>query len=179
MLEAIGNIGELVAAIATVATLFYLAVQIRHGATASQAASQQALLDTFFESAWELGRDMERARVVGAGLVAFDSLSERDKTSFTLILGRFVGNIEKGLRLRAADLIDDATLDSVATGMVASIRAPGGQEWWQSYRLAANPLVVEYLDRRVANPNEPRWDELFPYWAHWACEATNGGEPAA
>jgi len=169
----------MVAAIATVATLFYLALQIRHSARASQAASQQALLDTFFDTTWELGGDMERARVVGAGLVAFDSLSDRDKTCFTLTMGRFVGNIEKGLRLRAADLIDDATLDSVATGMVASIRAPGGQAWWESYRAAANPLVVEYLDRRAADPEEPRWDEAFMYWARWSSDAPAGDEPAA
>jgi hypothetical protein len=63
--------------------------------------------------------------------------------------------------------------------MVASIRSPGGRAWWESYRAAADPLVVEYLDRRAASPDEPRWDEAFPYWARWASEATAGREPDA
>ena len=49
-----GSIGELVAAIATVATLFYLAMQIRQGTRATRAASNQArataLTSPFFAS---------------------------------------------------------------------------------------------------------------------------------
>ena len=53
-IEALGSIGELVAAIATIATLFYLATQIRHSSEATRGASQQALLDTSFDASWSL-----------------------------------------------------------------------------------------------------------------------------
>ena len=146
-IEALGSVGELIAAVATVATLFYLATQIRHGTEATRATSQQALLDTFFDSGWELAQDMELARVVGAGLVSFESLDDREKTAFSLILLRYIGNLEKGLRLREAGLIDEATLDSVGRNLVASIKAPGGAQWWKLRVKAVSPMVIEYIER--------------------------------
>ena len=117
-IEALGSIGELVAAIATIATLFYLAMQIRHSSEATRGASQQALIDTSFDTSWQLGRDAQHAWVVGAGLQDFDALSDRDKTIFSLTVQRYVGNLEKGLRLREAGLIDRETVDSVANGVI-------------------------------------------------------------
>ena len=178
-IEALGSIGELVAAIATIATLFYLAMQIRHSSEATRGASQQALLDTSFDASWELGRDAEHARIVGAGFLDFEELNDRDKTIFALTVQRYVGNLEKGLRLREAGLIDSETLDSVGGGVVMVITSPGGAKWWQSYRAAVAPLVVDYLDRRIAEPIENRitWDQLWPYWARWAAKDRAKDEP--
>jgi len=172
-IEAVGSIGELIAAIATVATLFYLAMQIRHSVEATRATSQQALLDTYHDSTWDLGRDMELARLVGVGLVAFDSLDDREKTAFSLVLLRYVGNVEKGLRLRAAGLIDQETLDSVASNLVAALKAPGGAEWWKVAVSFVAPIVVEYLDRRLSDPDDHviPWNEQIPFWARWATES--------
>ena len=164
-----GSIGELVAAIATIATLFYLAMQIRHGTEATRAASQQALLDTFSEAGWELARNLELARIVGAGLVSFESLDDREKTAFSLILFRYVSNVEKGLRLRASGLIDQDTLDGVAGNLVAVMKAPGGAQWWKICAPFASPIVIEYVDQRLSDPQDASipWDEQLPFWASW------------
>ena len=179
-IEALGSIGELVAAIATIATLFYLAMQIRHSSEATRGASQQALIDTSFDASWELGRNVELARVVGAGLLDFDALDDRDKTTFTFIVQRYVGNLEKGLRLRERGLIDGETVDSVANGVLMVVRSPGGAKWWQVYRAGAATIVVEYLDRRMADPaeNQIGWDELWPYWARWVAQDRRHDEHA-
>jgi hypothetical protein len=179
-IEALGSIGELIAAIATIATLFYLAMQIRHSSEATRGASQQALIDTSFDASWELGRDVELARVVGAGLLDFDALNDRDKTTFTFIVQRYVGNLEKGLRLRKMGLIDGETVDSVANGLLIVVMSPGGAKWWQGYRAGAATIVAEYLDRRIADPdaNQISWDELWPYWARWVTQERRQDEQA-
>ncbi len=178
-IEALGSIGELVAAIATIATLFYLAMQIRHSSEATRGASQQALLDTSFDASWELGRDVEHARIVGAGLLDFDALNDRDKTIFSLTVQRYVGNLEKGLRLREAGLIDPETLDSVGLGVVLVIESPGGASWWESYRVAAPSMVTDYLDQRIAaGEHQVTWDEVWPYWARWVAKDRADGESA-
>ena len=176
-----GSIGELVAAIATIATLFYLAMQIRHSSEATRGASQQALLDTSFDASFELGRDVERLRILGAGLADFDLLNDRDKTIFAIAAQRYVGNLEKGLRLRQAGLIDHETVDSVGAGVLLILRSPGGAKWWQGYRLAVPPIVVEYLERRIADPDENpiAWDAIWPYWARWVAKDRSDNEPAA
>ena len=178
-IEAIGSIGELVAAIATIATLFYLAMQIRHSSEATRAASQQDLLDTSFDASWELGRDVELARIVGAGLLDFDGLDDRDKTRFSHLVQRYVGNLEKGLRLREAGLIDREALDSVGGGVIVVIKSPGGAAWWQSYRAGAADIVTDYVDRRIAEDIPISWDEIWPYWARWAEKDRADRESAA
>jgi hypothetical protein len=176
---ALGSIGEFIAALATLATLFYLATQIRRSSEATRGASQQALLDTTFDASWELGRDPEHARIVGAGFLAFDALSDRDKTIFALTIQRYVGNLEKGLRLQAAGLVDRETVDQVALGVVVVIRSPGGAEWWNDYKPAAAPIVVQYLAERLATQNnDPTWDQLWPYWARWAASESSNDETA-
>jgi len=178
--EALGSIGELVAAIATIATLFYLAMQIRHSSQATRGASQQALLDTSFDTSFELGRNVEHTRILGAGLLDFDALDDCEKTTFALMVQRYVGNLEKGLRLRETGLIDGDTVDSVANGVLMVVRSPGGAKWWQSYRGGAATIVTEYLDRRMADPTENPigWDELWPYWARWVTQDRGHDEHA-
>ena len=88
-------------------------------------------------------------------------------------IGPVSGNLEKGLRLRAAGLIDQETIDGVAKGMVATIQSPGGAQWWKVYRKnMASPIVAAYVDRRIGDPLEtqPPWDEQWTSWADWAAE---------
>ena len=70
--------------------------------------------------------------------------------------------------------------DSVGTGVLVVIRSSGGAKWWRSYRVAAAPIVVDYLDRRLADPEESliTWEEIWPYWKRWV-EKDAGDEPAA
>jgi hypothetical protein len=92
-----------------------------------------------------------------------------------------VGNLEKGLRLREAGLIDRETVDSVGGGVLLILRSPGGAKWWQSYRVAVPPTVIDYLDQRLADPSETplSWDEIWPYWARWVAKDRGHDEPAA
>ena len=71
----------------------------------------------------------------------FESLDDREKTAFTLILMRYVGNLEKGLRLRESGLIDEETLDSVGRNLVACMKAPGGAQWWKIVGPQVSPIL--------------------------------------
>ncbi len=178
-IEDVGALGELIAAIATVATLFYLATQIRQSTGVARAASQQALLDTFAEMNAELYRNRDLARLVGAGLMSFEALDDSDKTIFMLVLSRYVVNLEKGILLYNAGLIDQDTLDSVASALVASVRAPGGAEWWATVAMkVSSPLVAEYVDGKLAESTAHfvAWNEYFPFWARWGQRPDPSGD---
>jgi len=72
--DAIGAIGEIVGAVAVVATLGYLAVQIRQNTRADRASSRQTVLDDFYSSLWETARDAELRRITTSGLASFGDL---------------------------------------------------------------------------------------------------------
>jgi hypothetical protein len=156
-------------------------MQIRHSSQATRGASQQALLDTSFDASFELGRNVEHTRILGAGLLDFDALDDRDKTTFAFMVQRYVGNLEKGLRLWEAGLIDRETVDSVGGGVLLVIRSPGGAKWWQSYQVAVPPIVVDYLNQRLADPGDTSmsWEEIWPYWARWVAKDRAHDEPLA
>ncbi len=70
-----GSIGEIVGAIATVATLLYLAVQIRQNNRLVAASIADSSRDSMNELARILGANPEAARVYAAGVQDPSSLS--------------------------------------------------------------------------------------------------------
>ncbi len=83
---------------------------------------------------------------------------------------RYVGNLEKGLRLRESGLIDEETLDSVGRNLVACMKAPGGAEWWKIVGPQVSPILSEYMERKAGEVSVP-WEEQFPFWTRWASES--------
>ena len=163
--EALGAIGEIVGAIAVVLTLGYLAVQIRQSNRSSRAAARQALIDTFYDSVWEIGRDRELSSLFGHGFSNFESLSDGDKARFLNIAGRFEGNLYNGILLRDAGFLDAKTLNEIGDRFIGAIQARGGTEWRRSMG-GFTPLVEDYIEKRIKEVPEPhrRVDERFPYW---------------
>ena len=78
-IQDLGSIGELVAAIATVVTLVYLAVQIRQNTKMIGASLAQAHRDARNDTTRFLATDPETARVYRHGLRDPDSLGDTPK----------------------------------------------------------------------------------------------------
>ena len=58
-LQDLGSLGEFIAAIATLATLIYLALQIRQNTLESQAASRNLVSQSLVDFAYHVSRDFE------------------------------------------------------------------------------------------------------------------------
>ena len=78
----LGSIGELIGAIATVATLAYLAVQIRSSTRAVRSASAQSVHESFATWYRMLATDRELSDLTTKGLRDYSSLSESEKARF-------------------------------------------------------------------------------------------------
>ena len=81
-IEDIGSLGELIGAIATVATLFYLAGQIRANTGAVKSAAAQSVHENFATWYRMLASDPELAQVLTDGLRDYSTLSESGKARF-------------------------------------------------------------------------------------------------
>ena len=64
MLDDLGNIGDLVGGIGVVATVIYLAVQIRHGTASTRSASYQAVVSAISDWSRAIGSDENTARIL-------------------------------------------------------------------------------------------------------------------
>ena len=81
-----GAIGEILGAIATIATLVYLATQVRQNTQALQAASMDSTTKTANEIRASLFGDPEITNIYFSGLSDVSSLSEIDRERFRLIM---------------------------------------------------------------------------------------------
>ena len=86
-IQDLGSFGELVAALATVATLIYLAVQIRQNTQTTQAASFHAIYDSMNHVNVAVIQNSELTRIWLAGSEDRSTLNpeERHKFDFTLL----------------------------------------------------------------------------------------------
>ena len=145
--DAIGAIGEILGAVAVVATLFYLSYQIRQSTRSARASSRQILIDTFYDHSWKMGSDAELNTIIRAGLSDFDALSDEDKFRFNNLIARFEGNLYNGILLYEDGLLDEETLHEIGDRFVESLATKGGKAWYESVgRLT--PRVAQYVESR-------------------------------
>jgi hypothetical protein len=165
LLETLAQAGELVGGLGALAALGYLAIQIRQSNTLAKAHSRQTLLDNFSQLNWEMARDPELARVISLGLQKWPVLSETDKTSFDLAMGRYLSNLHNGLLLMDAGMLDKETFDVIANYMLICIPTPGGSNWWRDTAMAA-PVVREYIDLRTKDASglPGNFKDVVPHW---------------
>jgi hypothetical protein len=90
-IENLGNIGEFVAAIATLITLAYLAVQIRQNTRAVRAASHHSVTDSFNHINAIIGTDPAAARIFRLGLEGLENLDEDEQFSFAFLMLEALG----------------------------------------------------------------------------------------
>jgi hypothetical protein len=92
--DAIGAVGEIVGAMAVVVTLIYLAVQVRRGTSATQAASVQAAAALDHEFLMSVGLDPVAAGIWASYLAAPESLSADQKTQGHLLMASLLRRLE-------------------------------------------------------------------------------------
>ena len=157
--DAIGAIGELVSAAAVVVSLLYLGVQLRAGSRTSAAAARQQYIATFDALNDKLIDDDVLQDILVRGMADLKSLNPSERRKLNIFLTGFLRNIWKGLLLHRDGLIDDATLSWISDHFVATLKSPGGAQWWEELDFEFDQGTREYLDQRLqASP----FDALDP-----------------
>jgi len=156
-LQDIGSIGELVAAIATVATLVYLSIQVRHNSHAlnrsnefAQAGSIHDITLLFNELNWRLAGDGELADIYTRALAGED-LAPTEATRFVAFVNTYVATIEnlvgqQALELGYSELDSSSALDLLAPVLRQLLETKDGARWW---RETAPHLYIEEFRNQV------------------------------
>ncbi|MBM4381805.1 MAG: hypothetical protein FJ091_00415 [Deltaproteobacteria bacterium] len=149
-LEQLGNLGDFVAAVATVVTLAYLALQIRASASATRAASHQATTDSFIQANLAISQNAELARIWVAGCAQRSPLSAEDRQRFdTLLLSYF--HIFDSIHYQAHAGTGERELLRAEERSIATLVAmPGVREWWAENPYAFSTEFRAYIDGLIA-----------------------------
>ena len=151
-LQDLGSIGELIAAIATLATLVYLALQIRANTRAVQAESRRSEMQTIAAIAQPLVADPEVARLFNAGLAGSSSLSPEDETRFFMLLGNFIGADAAIFDEVRSGVISNESLEPRVENLRAFLCSPGGRAYWERFHGRHSESFQRFVEQEVLKP---------------------------
>ncbi len=155
-LQDLGILGEIVAAVATVATLVYLSIQVRHNSQAlarsndfARANSIHNLTLSFNELNWQLAGDGELADIHTRAL-NHESLTPAETTRFLAFVNTYVATIEnlvgqQSLALGYSDLDSASALELFGPILRDLLQTEAGAAWWRD--MAPQLYIESFRDQ--------------------------------
>ena len=148
--EFIGGVGSVIGALAVLATLIYLAVQVRQNTALARAAAQREINRSFQDA---LGQLKQERRIYQRGCLDFDGMSRADQLGFDLSIAPIINHLDQVLRMHQQGLETQDNVDAYGTICLAILQAPGARSWWGRAKRYFVRETREYLDRRFADPS--------------------------
>ena len=146
--DAVAAIAQLVGSIAVVASLGYLAVQIRRSSRDSQLTIYFSLRSNVQHFRSMLAENPELARIYREGLANAEQLSDDDRWRFGALMQYEYAFFEDYFHLgREVPLFPRATDD---LRWFAS--RPGARDWWRKGRRLYHPDFQRHVDDLIASP---------------------------
>ena len=143
--DAIGAVGEIVGAIAVVASLAYLAIQIRNQNSEAKAATLQQVLESNAAAISQL-QDPELADIWLKGIDDFRSLSDVHRLRFVIYLASTMRSFENAFFQMKANRLDDETWNTLSSVVRDVASTAGFQEFMKIRKHHFRPEFVEYLE---------------------------------
>ena len=163
--DAIGAIGEWAGAIVVVATLFYLASQVKQSQTMERAVAQRDLLQRVanWNNRVHENSDGTYDNFV-LGLREYASAPPSVKMYVDNYVGEFIFITEAALNMRRDGFFSDGTWAGIEGSAIALLRTPGGAQWWEHAQLFIGHEIVEHLKKRLTEvgPDFPSFLDFLP-----------------
>ena len=140
--DAIGAIGEIAGALGVIATLMYLAIQLRQSTRASRVAAVQNSMENSARFSEMIVADEELARIFYSGLSDPDELSATERRRFVTILNVFMRRESVAYYLYRQGALPEALWSARARAFGSSLNQPGLKVYLDT---AAESLPAEFV----------------------------------
>jgi len=146
-IQDLGSIGELVAAVATVATLVYLATQIRQNTRTVRASSINSNADNSTAMALAIGRDYETTKIYFAGLAGGANFDDVQQRQFEMLLGAYLRQLQQIAFLEEEGVASGTLTDEYQSQLAWLVTQPGFDSYWESWHVTAGPKLRDIVIR--------------------------------
>ena len=150
-IQDLGSLGELIAAIATVATLIYLATQLRQNSNQLKGDAIVAINNTEEALVEDLRDDEDLVRAFVNALNDWHSVSPQQQTRVHLYLHAYTRWCETCWLLLQRGALDEITYQSREDTMLFILSPKGGQEWWGTVKIVFDARFASRIDQQLAN----------------------------
>ena len=161
-LNQIYNASQILAAIAVVASLIFVGLQLRQSDRTQRANSLQSVLDGYRDRTFLPGINSGEVMSIWArGLTSLDLLDANDKRRFWFILLNEFLHMQHVGKLRGLKMIEPVDYDAWLSYTASLVRTPGGAALWPVAKLVITPTVCALIDDYLKrNPNQPSFLEV-------------------
>jgi hypothetical protein len=148
-IEDLGNIGELLAALATLATLIYLAVQVRQNTRALKSATFQNITAEMASNVAPISASAELAAIMVKGIPDPDCLTAEERLRLASVLVASFRRMESIYVQSTLGSIDDELKEGFEISMATLLATPFGSEWWSNAKVTFYEPFVTHMDKRI------------------------------
>ena len=125
--------GEFLGGIAVVASLIYLASQIRQNSRLLEASIADTRLKSQTEGTTLMVQDAEVSRIFWDGIADRSSLSEADRRRFDPLVSMWFTGHRENYKFYRDEMISRETWDGYEQAMRWQLQQPGMREWWREW----------------------------------------------
>jgi hypothetical protein len=130
--DAIGAVGEVVGAAGVIATLAYLALQIRHSWKATGVETYQNLSVEYVTTSNLLASDPNLSRIYNLGIQDYSALEDEDATQFSFYMYSTFTHLENAYYLHESRTLEEEIWEKYRNQISWYTRnAPGVVQWWK------------------------------------------------
>jgi len=165
-LQSLANLGEIVGAAAVVASLLYLAVQVRQGTNAQRTENYARALERISSVQSALSLDSEISRIFASGVQDTSSLTPLEKIRFTWALYESFDAFEFMFHTYEINQIPEEVWERWSATVAWWMSFPGVQAWWQSRPVQFSRSFTLFVESIIQdNPTDAdanlRWQEFI------------------
>ena len=155
-IQDLGSIGELVAAIATLVTLIYLATQVRQNTRALKSATFQNISGEMGKNVEPIISNADLAAVMVKGNTDPDSLSAEERLRYSSMLVASFRRLESVYVQHQLGSIDEELKEGFEISMMAVLQIPFAADWWKTAKMAFYKPFTDHVDQRLDSGEIPR-----------------------
>ena len=144
-LQDLGSLGEFVAAIATLVTLVYLALQIKQNTREAQAASRNSVSQSFVDFCTHISSDIEITKLTRRGFIEPETLDDDETLRFDCIIMALLQSFESAFAQWQRHVLTDDDWEKWVVLIKQYMAQPGVQQFWIRGAPAFNPAFRGYV----------------------------------
>jgi hypothetical protein len=148
--DAIGAIAELSGAAGVIASLVYLATQIRHSTRNERARAFQEIFSSHNAHNHEMF-GVHNGELIVAGLRDLSVLSGAERLRFDHLMIGYLNAVEATIFSKGALLLGDETLENWAYVLLTRfLPYPGLREWWNEAKPIFTEETRDWIDEQIS-----------------------------
>jgi hypothetical protein len=142
----LGSLGEFIGAIGVVASLAYLALQIRHNTRSVRSSMHQDMVESTLRVAESLSDNADIARIVLKAEADYDHLTDEERIRFEAYAERVFGNFESVFYSYRNSMIEEDLWESWKSSCLDDISREAMRRFWLGQRPPHLRDFMEFVD---------------------------------